>query len=292
MKQADMSDRFRAMTFGAPWNLMLLTFGSFLIAFAVKAVAVPHGLLTGGMSGIALLCYYLFGGLTTGQWYLLLNLPVFVLGWVFVSRRFFFYSLYGMLATSVFIDIIPWTMPIEDIWLAVLTGGGIMGAGVGVALRSLGSTGGADILAVICKEKFNLSMGSFEFWFNLSGFIAGFAFLDLHIMLYSVAMTFVIALAIEYVMGMFSERKMVIVITDKADEVRQAILGPLDRGVTMLEGRGGWSGERKQVILTMVSSIQLKRLEELVYTIDPDAFTIMGSGFHVLGRGFSSRKVY
>jgi uncharacterized membrane-anchored protein YitT (DUF2179 family) len=271
---------------------MMLTFGSFLIAFAVKAVAVPHGLLTGGMSGIALLCYYVFGGLTTGQWYLLLNLPVFVLGWVFVSRRFFFYSLYGMLATSVFIDIISYVVPIEDIWLAVLTGGGIMGAGVGVALRSLGSTGGADILAVICKEKFNLSMGSFEFWFNLSGFAAGFAFLDLHIMLYSVAMTFVIALAIEYVMGMFSERKMVIVITGKPDEVRQAILGPLDRGVTMLEGRGGWSDERKQVILTMVSSIQLKRLEELVYTIDPDAFTIMGSGFHVLGRGFSSRKVY
>jgi uncharacterized membrane-anchored protein YitT (DUF2179 family) len=111
-------------------------------------------------------------------------------------------------------------------------------------------------------------------------------------MLYSIAMTFVIALAIEYVMGMFSERKMVIVITDRPDEVRQAILVDLDRGVTLLEGRGGWSNDPKQVLLTMVSSLQLKRLEELVYTIDPDAFTIMGSGFHVLGRGFSSRKVY
>ncbi len=76
-------------------------------------MAVPHGLLTGGMSGIALLCYYAFGGLTTAQWYLLLNLPVFVLGWVFVSRRFFFYSLYGMIATSVFIDLITYTIPIS-----------------------------------------------------------------------------------------------------------------------------------------------------------------------------------
>jgi len=292
METIDLKTRIRALTFGVPWNLMLLTFGSFLIAFAVKSVAMPHGLLTGGMSGIALLCYYAFGGLSTGQWYLLLNLPVFVLGWVFVSKRFFFYSLYGMFAVSVFIDIISYTLPVTDVWLAVFTCGGILGAGVGVALRSLGSTGGADILAVICKEKFNMSMGSFEFWFNSIGFIGGFVFLDLHIVLYSIAMTFIIALAIEYVMGMFSERKMVIVISENHDAIRDAILNRLERGVTILKGSGGWTGDSKEVILTMVASIQLKRLEELVYEIDPDAFTIMGSGFHVLGQGFSSRKVY
>ena len=283
---------FRALTFGIPYNVALLTFGAFLIAFSVKAVAVPHGLLTGGMSGIALLCYYVFGGLTTGQWYLLLNLPVFVLGWVWVSRKFFFLSLYGMFATSIFIDVIPWTMPIEDVWLAVLTGGGILGAGVGVALRSLGSTGGSDILAVICKEKFNVSMGSFEFWFNMLGFVGGFAFLNMHIVLYSIAMTFVTAVAIEYVVHMFSERKMVIIVSDKADGVRRTILDDLDRGVTLLDGTGGWSGDPKKVILTMISSMQLKRLEELVYSVDPGAFFIVGSGFHVLGPGFSSRKIY
>ena len=285
-------DKFRAFTFSIPWNLMMLTLGAFLIAFSVKAVAMPHGLLTGGMSGIALLCYYAFGGLTSGQWYLLLNLPVFILGWVFVGRRFFFYSLYGMFMTSVFIDIIPWTLPIEDVWLAVLTGGGAMGAGVGVALRTLGSTGGADILAVICKEKFNMSMGTFEFWFNMIGFVGGFVYLDATIVLYSIAMTFVIALAIEYVIGMFSERKMVIIVSDNHGPIKRAILDDLDRGVTMLDGSGGWSGDSKKVMLTVISSIQLKRLEELVFSVDPDAFFIMGSGFHVQGRGFSSKKVY
>ncbi|MDD3311381.1 YitT family protein [Pseudodesulfovibrio sp.] len=292
MTTQDWKNRFRAMTFGVPWNMMLLTFGAFLIAYAVKAVAVPHGLLTGGMSGIALLCYYAFGGLSTGQWYLLLNLPVFVLGWVYVSRKFLFLSLYGMLATSLFIDIIPWSLPMEDVWLAVITGGGILGAGVGVALRSLGSTGGSDILAVICKERFNISMGSFEFWFNMLGFLGGFAFLDPHIVLYSIAMTFVTAVAIEYVVHLFSERKMVIIVSDNADAVRRTILDDLDRGVTLLDGTGGWSGDPKKVILTMISSLQLKRLEELVYAVDPDAFFIVGSGFHVLGQGFSARKIY
>lgn len=292
MTSTDFKTTLRGFTFGVPWNVMLLTVGSFLIAFSVKAVAVPHGLLTGGMSGIALLCYYAFGGLTTGQWYLVLNLPVFVMGWVFVSRRFFFYSLYGMFATSIFIDIIPWAMPIGDMWLAVITGGGIMGAGVGMALRSLGSTGGSDILAVICKEKFNMSMGSFEFWFNMIGFIGGFVYLDLTIVLYSIAMTFVIALGIEYVLGMFSERMMCLVISDHQEAIRESILRDLDRGVTLLDGTGGYTGDPKKVILTMISSMQLKELEELVYTIDNDAFLIMGSGFHVLGQGFSSRKIY
>lgn len=288
----DTKTTLRAMTFGVPWNIAMLTFGSFLIAFSVKAVAVPHGLLTGGMSGIALLCYYAFGGLTTGQWYFLLNLPVFVLGWVFVSRRFFFYSLYGMIISSVFIDIIPWTFKMDDIWLAVITGGGIMGAGVGVALRSLGSTGGSDILAVICKEKFNMSMGSFEFWFNMIGFMGGFVYLDMHIVFYSIAMTFVIAFGIEYVLGIFSERKMVMIISDHHAAVNAAILTDLDRGVTLLDGHGGYTGDPKKIVLTMISSMQLKELEELVYNIDPDAFFIMGSGFHVQGQGFSSRKVY
>lgn len=286
------NNTFRAMTFGIPWNVALLTFGSFLIAFSVKAIAVPHGLLTGGMSGIALLCYYAFGGLTTGQWYFLLNLPVFVLGWVFVSKRFFLYSLYGMIISSVFIDIIPWTLKMDDIWLAVITGGIIMGTGVGVALRSLGSTGGSDILAVICKEKFNMSMGSFEFWFNMIGFVGGFVYLDMHIVFYSIAMTFVIAFGIEYVLGIFSERKMVMIISDHHEALNAAILTDLDRGVTLLDGHGGYTGDPKKVVLTMISSIQLKELEELVYTIDPDAFFIMGSGFHVQGQGFSSRKVY
>lgn len=292
MMTPDWKTRFRAATFGVPWNLMLLTFGAFLIALSIRSVAEPHGLLTGGISGIALLCHYVVGGPSTGLWYLLLNLPVFVLGWVFVSRRFFFLSLYGMVVTSLFIDIIPWSLHLKDIWLAVVTGGGIMGAGVGVALRSLGSTGGSDILAVICKEKFNIAMGSFEFWFNMLGFAGGFAFLDPRMVLYSIAMTFVSSLSIEYVVHLFSERKMVIVISDNPDDVRRSILTVLDRGVTLLEGTGGWSGDPKKVILTMVSSMQLKRLEELVYTADPDAFFIVGSGFHVLGQGFSARKIY
>ncbi|GAB7021730.1 YitT family protein [Salidesulfovibrio brasiliensis] len=287
-----MEERFRKITFGVPWNIALITVGSWLVAFAVKAIAIPHGLLTGGMSGLALLFYYAFDGLTTGQWYFLLNVPVFVLGWVFVGRRFFFYSLYGMAVSAVFIDFIDYTMPIDDVWLAVLVCGGILGAGVGISLRSLGSTGGSDILAVIGKQRFNLSMGAFEFWFNFLQFLAGFLFMNTNVVLYSIAMAFVIAVAIEYVMNMFGERKMVMIISDKPQEIMQGIFDRLDRGATILDGRGGWTGEKKEIVMTMVTNVQVKQLEEVVYSVDPEAFTITGSGFHVVGSGFSSRKLY
>lgn len=287
-----LEEKFRKITFGIPWNLFLLTLGSLLIAFSVKAIAVPHGLLTGGMSGFGLLIYYIVGGLSPGQWYFLLNVPVFILGWIFISRRFFFYSLYGMVVSAVFLDMITYTMPIKDVWLAVLACGSILGVGAGMTLRTLGSTGGSDILAVIFKQKMNMSIATFEFWFNLVIFLGGFAWLDPSIMLYSIAMTFVTAVAIDYILNMFGEREMVIIISDHPEAIVKGIFEKLDRGVTVLEGRGGYTEARKQVVMTMVTSVQIKRLEELVYSVDPEAFTIMGSGFRVLGRGFSARKVY
>ncbi|WP_449243262.1 YitT family protein [Desulfovibrio sp.] len=284
--------RFRRFSFGVPWNLFLITAGSLLVAFAVKSLAAPFGLLTGGMSGLGLLCFYLFPKLSAGAWYFLLNVPVFVLGWVSVSRRFILYSLYGMAAVTVFIEAIDYVAPIQDVWLAVIACGACMGLGIGMAMRSLGSTGGVDILAVMCKERFNISIGTFDFWFNIAVFAAGFSFLDLNVMLYSLAMTLIISMVTDYCLRVFANRVMVLVISERPREVLEVILRQLDRGATVLSGRGGYTGHDKEVVLTMINGIQLKRLEELVYSIDPRAFTIMGSGFHVLGEGFSPRKVY
>lgn len=282
----------RRYAFTVPWNLFLLCVGAFLVAFAVKSVAVPHGLLSGGVSGLGLLCYYLMPQLDAGVWYFLLNVPIMVLGWVFVSRRFVLYSLFGMAATSFFIDQITYTMPLEDPWLAVLACGIALGGGIGIALRSLGSTGGADILAVICQERFGIPIGRFEFLFNLLVFAAGLAFLQLEAVLYSVAMNFLVGRAVEVCLTLLSERRMAMVISCEPQAVVDAIVHRLGRGATVLQGRGGWSGEQREVVLTVLNNLELKRLEELVYQIDPAAFTIMGSGFHVLGQGFSERKVY
>lgn len=282
----------RRYAFTVPWNLFLLTAGSLLVAFAIKCVAVPHGLLAGGVSGLALLGFHLVPALDTGAWYFLLNVPIMALGWFMVSRRFVLYSLYGMAATSVFIERLSYTLPVEDPWLAVIACGVTLGAGIGVALRSMGSTGGADILAVAVRERLGIPIGRFEFLFNVCVFALGFATMKLEAVLYSVAMNFLVGWVTDACLTMFSERRMALVISNQPEAVVQAVLHRLGRGATMLHARGGWSGEEKEVVLIMLNNLEMKRLEELVYEVDPTAFLIMGSGFNVLGQGFSGRKEY
>jgi len=291
-KPTSLRQSIRRYAFTVPWNLFLLTAGSLLVAFAIKCVAVPHGLLAGGVSGLAILGFYVIPALDTGVWYFLLNVPIMLLGWFKVSRRFVLYSLYGMAATSLLIERLHYVLPVDDPWLAVIACGVTLGAGIGVALRSMGSTGGADILAVAVRERLGMPIGRFEFLFNVGVFALGFATMRIEALLYSIAMNFLAGWVTDACLSMFSERRMALVISAKPDSVVQAVLHRLGRGATVLSGRGGWSGEEREVVLVMLNNLEVKRLEELVYEIDPGAFLIMGSGFNVLGQGFSGRKEY
>lgn len=291
-KKTDLRQSIRRYAFTVPWNLFLLTTGSLLVAFAIKSVAVPHGLLAGGVSGLAILGFHVLPALDTGVWYFLLNVPIMLLGWFKVSRRFVLYSLYGMAATSLLIERIHYVLPVTDPWLAVIACGVALGAGIGVALRSMGSTGGADILAVVIRERLGMPIGRFEFLFNVGVFALGFATLKIEALLYSVAMNFLAGWVTDACLSMFSERRMALIISARPESVVQAVLHRLGRGATVLSGRGGWSGEEREVVLVMLNNLEVKRLEELVYEIDPGAFLIMGSGFNVLGQGFSGRKEY
>jgi uncharacterized membrane-anchored protein YitT (DUF2179 family) len=278
--------------YSVPWNLFLMTLGSVLFAIGLKSIAIPHGFITGGFSGLGLLLYYAVGRLSPGIWFILINIPVFIVGWIFVSRRFFYYSIYGMFTLSLCVDMVGFSIPVKDDFLAVLSGGALIGAGGGIILRSLGSSGGNDIIAVILNQKFNISMGSYYFYFNIILFTFSFSVMKVDQVLYSLAMSFVSSQVLDYFLSAFSQRKMVLVISDLADQIAQACHAKLNRGATFLNGMGSYTRTPKKVILTVVNNFQLKRLEEIVFTIDPNAFMITESTFSVIGRGFSSRKIY
>jgi len=287
-----MSTNKKAIVFSVAWNLILLTTGAVVLAIGIKAIAIPHGFITGGFSGLSLLIYYVFKGLSPGIWYFVLNIPLFIAGWIFLSRRFFFYSLFGMVVLTVAIDLIPFTFPIHDKLLAALAAGTLIGAGAGTYLHSLGSAGGSDIIAVILNQKFNVKIGRFYFYFNLVLFGLSFGFLDIDIILFSLILSFVVSQVADYFLSMFNQRKMVIIISDKSDLIAKAIFEKLNRGSTFLFGRGAYTGQRKKVIMTVVNNYQLKRLEEAVFNIDEDAFFITENTFNVIGKGFSRRKQY
>ena len=287
-----MSQKHRSIFFSVGWNLFLLTIGSLVLAIGIKAVAIPHGLITGGFSGLSLLIYYTFGELSPGLWYFVLNIPLFIAGWIFLSRRFFFYSLFGLVMVTLAIDLIPFVIPIQDRLLAALAAGALIGAGAGTYLHSFGSVGGSDVIAIILNRKFNVRIGRFYFYFNLVLFSFSFRFLDVDITLYSLILAFVVSQVADYFLSMFSQRKMVIIISDRSESIAEAILKKLQRGSTFLFGRGAYTGRHKKVLLTVVNNYQLKRLEEAVFTIDADAFFITGGTFNVIGKGFSRRKLY
>jgi len=285
--QADRDFRFSIL-----WNLFLISTGTFILGVGVKAIAVPHGFITGGISGLGLLIYYFTDTLTPGVWYLLVNIPVFILGGLFVSRRFFFYSLYGALALTATIDLISFEIPVKDPVLAALAGGVLIGAGAGIVLRSLGSNGGTDIIGVILNQRFNIPIGRFFFAFNLVLFSLGFGLRELDPMLYSVAMSFLTAQVMDYCLSIFSQRKMVLVVSENSDAIAPVVMEKLKRGATFLDGQGAYSGRSRKILMTVVHNLQLKRMEEIVFGIDPDAFMITENTFNVLGKGFSKRKVY
>lgn len=274
------------------WNLLLLSVGATIFSVGVKAFAIPQGLIMGGFSGVGLLAYYFTDLFSPGIWYFLVNIPVILAGWFFVSRRFIFYSLYGMLALSLALDLVALPVEVSDPFLAILAGGTIMGFGAGISLHSLGSMGGVDIIAIILNQKFGLRIGTISLAFNLLLFALSFGIIELEPILYSLALTFIIAQVVNSVLSMFNQRKMVFIISEKSEAIAAIVKERLQRGATFLNGSGAYTGRDKKILLTVVNTFQLKRLEEIAFQVDENAFMITENTFNVLGRGFSKRKVY
>lgn len=274
------------------WNLFLLTAGSLLYALGTKGVVVRHGFITGGVFGTALLLSYLGQALSAAAWYVLLNVPLFVLGWIFVSRRFFFYSLYATLLTAACHQFLPVDLGVHDQLYAAVAGGVLCGTGTGIMLRSLGSGGGLDVVAVILNQRWGLGPGRFFFFYNAALFLVTLVNLPVDLVIASLILVFISANVVDYVLALFSQRKIAFIISEKNAEIARAILQDLGRGATFLKAQGAFSGLDRDIVMTVINNIQIKRLEEIVFTTDPKALFIVENTFSVLGGGFSHRKHY
>lgn len=273
------------------WNLFLLASGSFLLATGIQAVAAPHGFLSGGILGVSLLVWYSTNALTVPIWYLVICLPICVWGWFFVGRRFLLYTAFGSLCTSLWGMVIAFQIPVESELYAAVLAGVLNGAGAGIMLRSLGSAGGTDIVAVMLKERWNIGIGKFSFAFNACLFMAGAFTVSLDLIVASTISVFISANTLEYVLGMFNQRKMVFIISDQGEEICEAIIISQSFGATLLRGKGGYLGSDREILLTVTNNMALKQLESLVFGIDPHALFIVENTFYVSGGQFS-RKIY
>jgi uncharacterized membrane-anchored protein YitT (DUF2179 family) len=272
-------------------KVLIIMIGSFLLAVAYNTLVVPYGLLSGGLSGIALIGDYLLNiPLPIGI--LILNIPVFILGLRELNISFMLYSLLGTLALAAALPLTKPYLPVPelDIFLAAIFSGVIGGFGGGIILRSGTSGGGADIIAIIAKKKWNISVGACSFYFNVIVILMSLYFFELKIALYTVISMWVSGWVIDKVLKGLSNYKSVTIISDENEKIAELIMKQLHRGVTLLDGHGGYTKESKMVISCVVNNYEIPRLKEIVLDLDPYAFMFISDTAEVSGRGFPVPK--
>lgn len=264
--------------------------GCMLFALGFNIFLVPHDLNAGGITGLSMIAVRLLNTGSIGTLTALINLPLFVLGWWKLGKKFFFGSLLGMALSSVFIDAFAGIAVVEtEPLIGALYGGIACGAGLGMVFSAGFSTGGSDIIVRLLKYKWqHMPIGVINILFDIGvAALTGLIFNDLSKALYSFIAIFLTGQVIDAVVYRFDYSKVAMIITKEHDAVAREIGLRLDRGATFLHGEGSYSGTETRVILTAVKKQQLAELKALVVEIDPQAFIIVQEAHQVLGDGFS-----
>ncbi|ABB39317.2 Protein of unknown function DUF2179 [Oleidesulfovibrio alaskensis G20] len=284
--------RNRDFFYSVVWNLLLITAGSCIFAVSLKSLATPQQFVPGGVFGFASLIYYKTGWLDTGTLNLLLNIPIFLFGYFKISKRFVLYSLYATVLTSVLFSLTNFTIPIHNQLYAAVAAGALSGFGAGIVLRSVGSNGGMDIVSIHLMQKYNIGVGKTSFAYNLVLYLITATYMNPDVVVASIIMVFITSATVEYTLSLFNQRKVVFIISQDAEAISNRIMKELHRGATILKGYGAYTRTERNVLMSVINNIQLKKLEEIVFTTDPNALFIVENTFSVIGTGFGQRKRY
>ena len=273
----------------------VVVLGNILYALTVVLFVEPSGLITGGATGVALFFNRVFE--VQVSWLLLvINLAMFILGWVFLGRKF-------AVQTAVSTFVIPVAIYVfevifrdfvltEDILLCTLFGGLGIGVSVGMVIRVGASTGGLDIPCLMLQKYCKVPVAWGMWAIDITVLLLQAVFCDRNLILYSVVMVIMYSVVLDKVMTIGNSRVEVKVISEKCHEIADVIHNKLDRGVTFLEAKTGYLHHETEVVFSVVSARELAKLEKLILQIDPGAFLIVSRVSDVSGRGFSKEKKY
>ncbi len=272
-------------------NIIFILFGSAIFSFGIVHFNMQNNLAEGGFTGITLLLYFLFQ-LDPSYTNLMLNIPVFIVGWRLLGRTAFLYTLIGTLSVSVFLWIfqrnqfhIPLT---EDLMLAALFAGVFIGVGLGIIFRYGGTTGGVDIIARLVNKYTGISMGKTMFAFDTVVITLSLIFyLSYKEAMYTLVCVFIGARVIDFMQeGAYAARGAMI-ISDLNDNIASKIMNEMERGVTVLKAHGAFSKKEREVLYCVVQKNEIVRLKNIITSVDPHAFVSVSYVNDVLGEGFT-----
>lgn len=271
-------------------DFLIISLGALVQALAMRLFLVPANLVSGGISGFAQILYYTLGW-PIGLVVLLGNIPLFILGWRYLGGpRFALRTIISLIAFAVFTDLIIATTGVDplthDVVLNTLYGGILLGVGLGIVYLGRGTSGGTDILSRILNRRFGVSISmSYMITDSLAVIVAGF-FFGWERALYGLIMIFLSGVAADRMAEGSNIVRAAMIISDETEQVTQAIFDELERGVTILPGRGGYTQKDRPIVYVVLTAPEVPRLKTIVHDVDPDAFMVIGQANEVLGEGF------
>lgn len=267
-------------------DTFMIIIGSLITALAFNLFLVPNAIASGGVSGLSIIANSLFGlEPAYTQW--ALNIPLFLAGFLLLGRDYAIRSLLGTIVLPLFVFMTKdFSVPTTDPLLASLYGGIGVGIGLGIVFRGRGSTGGLSILAQIIQKYSGLSLAVCVVLMDglviaLAGFI-----LSPERALYALIGLYITGKMIDGIELGFNYTKVAYIIAENTEEISKAVLSQLDRGLTKLNGQGGYTGDDRTVLMVVVGQSEVTRLKTLVQSLEPGAFVIITDAHEVLGEGF------
>ncbi|WP_404442440.1 YitT family protein [Sutcliffiella horikoshii] len=273
-------------------NIIYILIGSAIFAFGLVNFNMQNNLAEGGFTGITLLLYFLFR-FDPSYTNLLLNIPIFFIGWKLLGRNTFFYTLIGTFSLSLFLWIfqrVPLMFPPleDDLTLAALFAGVFIGIGLGIIFRYGGTTGGVDIIARLAHKYIGWSMGKAMFMFDAVVIVLSLImYLTYQEAMYTLVAVFVAARVIDFMQEGAYAAKGATIISEKNEEIASKVHAEMDRGVTILRGQGSFSKVERNVLYCVVAKNELVKLKNVIISVDPHAFVAVSDVHDVLGEGFT-----
>jgi uncharacterized membrane-anchored protein YitT (DUF2179 family) len=273
-------------------RICFIMVGAFLVGFALETFLVNNSIIDGGITGISIMSAYL-SGIPIGVFLFLLNLPFLLIGYKIIGKTFALSTLLGVFTLSVTTSLLhSWRPFVDDTFLAAVFGGILLGVGTGVVIRAGGSLDGTEIVAIILNRRTPFSVGQIVMFFNV--FIlgsAGFVY-TLDRALFSMIAYYIAFKVIDLTIEGFDESKSVWIISDNYRDIGNAIVDRLGRGVTYLNGEGGYTGDDKKVIFVVITRLEEAKLKSIVSELDPQAFLAVGNIHDVRGGRFKKRDIH
>jgi len=270
-----------------------LAFGSAIMSLGLVLFLIPGKIAPGGVSGIGIVLHYLFN-LPVGVVMLLFNIPLFILGMKVLGKQFgprtLFSFIFLSLITDFFDKVLHLGAATDNLLLTSIFGGILLGIGLGIVFRFKGTTGGSDIVGQIIHKYSNITVGTAILivdFFIIS--FAGIAFKDINLALYGFISLYFSSKVLDVILDGFDYARSFYIISEKQDEIIEAITREMGRGGTEIYGRGFFTRKERNILFTVVTRKEVTYLRQLVKQIDPDSFVIISNIHEVLGEGFRPR---